>query len=504
VLYVVAAFSILLLLFALYAHRNKKRLERISEELATAKANADYANQSKSLFLTNMSHELRTPLNAILGFSQLLMKEQDIPSRHRGTLSIIQRSGNFLLSLINEVLDLSRIEAGKITIETEPVDLHLLSNDLIALLEERAASKGLEIVLDLDPSTPRCVLGDSDKIRQILLNFLANAIKYSDSGRIVLKLWAKDATLFLEVRDQGIGIAAEDLEQIFEPFVQVGPASEKTGTGLGLSIAKRFAEAMGGSVEVESTLGEGSIFRLVLPYTPCEPGQELPWDTGSHKQVLGLADPHRLVKVLVVEDKEDNRLLLRNLLSLPGFEIREAVNGKEAVDIFAEWQPDFIWMDRRMPVMDGEEATRAIRAMPGGDQVVIVALTASAFSDEKGKILEAGMDDFVIKPYYTETIFHVLKKHLGLEYRYQDTPEEEKEASTKLSEDELVQRLRSIDSGLRSELRDRAQLLNREDMTEVIDKVRTQDDTLAGMLEQLVANLEFHKIIKAVDSLGKV
>ncbi len=497
-LYALVGIVLLLLILAISTYRHKKKLERMTRELAEAKSAAEYASRSKSMFLTNMSHELRTPLNAIMGFSDLLRKETDISERHGQTLDIIHRSGGFLLSLINDVLDLARVEAGKTSIDKKPVNLRTLFHEAMGLMEERAAQKHLLLRSDVSPGLPPCVVTDADKVRQVVLNFISNAIKYSDSGTITLKVFSEREELVMEVRDQGQGIAPEDLGRIFEPFVQVGPASDKTGTGLGLAISKSFVEALGGEIEVESTLGEGSVFRVRLPVQPCDEQETLEDAERERKKVVGLAPGNAAVKVLIVEDRQDNRMLLRSILAIPGIEIREAVNGAEAVECFASWRPDFIWMDRRMPVMDGESATRAIRAMPGGDQVVIVALTASAFNDERQKVLEAGMDDFVVKPYNADLIFEVMKKHLGLSYVYEQEEPAARQDTLKVSEDELRRRLAALDDGLRSRIRDQALLLNREDMMIVIDDVRLEDSHLAGMLELLMARLDFQEILDAL------
>ncbi len=497
-LYALVGIILLLLVLAVSTYRHKKKLEQMTRKLAEAKSAAEYASRSKSMFLTNMSHELRTPLNAIMGFSELLRKEAGIPEKHRQTLDIIHRSGGFLLSLINDVLDLARVEAGKVSIERKPVNLRTLFHEAMGLMEERAAQKQLQLKSDIAPDLPPCALTDAEKIRQILLNFISNAIKYSDSGTITLKVFVEREKLVMEVRDQGLGMAAKDLECIFEPFVQVGEASEKTGTGLGLAICKNFVEALGGETEVESKLGEGSVFRVRLPFQPCDE-QEIRQDTErDSKKVVGIAPGGADVKVLIVEDKQDNRMLLSSILAIPGIETREAVNGAEAVECFASWRPDFIWMDRRMPVMDGESAARAIRAMPGGDQVIIVALTASAFNDERQRVLEAGMNDFVVKPYDADIIFEVMKKHLGLSYVYEQEASTARKLTLEVMEAELRQRLTALDEGLRSRIRDQALLLNREDMMVVIEDVRVQDSRLAVMLEQLMARLDFHGILDAL------
>ncbi len=501
-IYILLGVALLLLLLAMYIHRNKKVLERLTGELARAKEEAEYANRSKSMFLTNMSHELRTPLNAILGFSELLLRDGELQPSQKETIGIVHRSGNFLLALINDVLDLARVESGKISIDAEPVDLEAVVGDVMALVDERAAAKGLKLELELAPDLPRCVVVDGAKIRQILLNFLSNAVKYSEQGRILLRVAFVGEELVLEVEDQGVGISTEDQQRIFEPFVQVGPASEKTGTGLGLAITRQFVRLMGGRIDVESTPGRGSLFRASLPCRICTGDEVVVSSRNTDKQVVGLEAGQGPVKILIVEDKKDNRLLLRGVLDIPGFEVREAVNGVEAVALFSSWKPDFIWMDRRMPQMDGEQATRAIRSLPGGKQVVIVALTASAFNDERRTILEAGMDDFVVKPYRPDDIYQMMKKHLNLRYVYGEAPGQPAARPVgDFSDEEFQDRMAALSSPLRDRLFQAAVLLDREEMQPLLDAVRKEDEALSRMLEYLVDRLEYERILAVLQKL---
>ena len=501
-IYLLVGITVLLLLLALYIHRNKKVLERLTSELAEAKEAAEYANRSKSMFLTNMSHELRTPLNAILGFSELLLKNRELPDRQRDTIGIIHRSGNFLLTLINDVLDLARVESGKISVDVEPVDPKAVIMDVLALIEERAASKSLHLIMEQETELPPCVMMDGAKIRQILLNFLSNAVKYSDQGEIRLRVGFVEERLIVEVSDQGVGIDPGDHEKIFEPFVQVGPASDKTGTGLGLAITSQFVKLMGGQIELESAPGRGSRFRAILPCRSCSREERVSSIKTLEQQVVGVKCSGGPLKVLIVEDKQDNRLLLRGILDVDGMEIQEAVNGEEAVHMFETWRPDFIWMDRRMPVMNGEDATRAIRALPGGDKVVIVALTASAFNDERRMILESGMDDFVVKPYHPADIFRVMRKHLDIEYVYDDTMAEVSlSAPPEFSEDAFRERMQLLSTEMRDRLYQSAALLDRESMLPVLDAIRADDEALARLLGHLVDRLEYQKILEMLQEL---
>jgi PAS domain S-box-containing protein len=375
-------------------------------ELAAALDAAEAANRAKSLFLANMSHELRTPLNAILGFSALMQQDSGLTGRDREHLDIINRSGAHLLGLINDILDIAKIEAGRVQMERAPFDLGALFREVTDLMHGRATEKGLQLLLECAPEAPRFVRGDATKLRQVLVNLLGNAIKFTVKGGVALCLGVGPETvgtrLLIEVEDSGPGIAPEDQTRIFEPFVQASLAGQQ-GTGLGLAITRQFVELMGGRIGVTSPWGQGSCFRVELPIEVAAE-LEAPGDQGEH-EVLGLEPGQPDWRILIVEDQPENNLLLSRLLEDAGFQVCTAANGLEGIDRFQQWRPHFIWMDRRMPVMDGLEATRRIRALPGGEAVKIVALTASVFAEQRGEILAAGMDDILHKPFQPREIF---------------------------------------------------------------------------------------------------
>lgn len=402
------------------------KVEQRTAELKESQVHAEQANLAKSEFLANMSHELRTPLNAVLGFSELMTRDPQTSSAQNEKLHIIMRSGQHLLGLINDVLDMSKIEAGYTGLNLEPCDLHHLLHHIAEMFNMRTETTDLLFNLELGPSLPHYVLLDFRKFRQVLINLLGNAVKFTESGSVTLRADAdklSDDTwqLRLEIEDTGIGISAESIETIFDPFVQVqapiGPSVGKRGTGLGLAISRQFIQLMGGKVTVDSIPGKGSVFRVAIPVQEIEARRVAA--PISH-QVTGLAAAQPAWRILIVEDEAINRLLLRTLLQPVGFDIREAVNGEEAVRQFEAWHPHLIWMDRSMPVLDGLAATQRIRTLPGGDQVKIIALTASVFKEQKNEVLEAGSDGFVCKPYRPDEIFTCMAKHLGVRYLYHE------------------------------------------------------------------------------------
>ncbi len=404
-------------------------------EAEAARESADFASQAKSHFLATMSHELRTPLNAILGMAQLLKRDTSLTENQCQRLNVIGKSGEHLLSLINGVLEMSRIEAGEAQLEESVVQITAFLNTLEDMLENAAISKNVDLKFDLANDLPSYVLVDEGKLRQVLINLLGNALKFTEQGSVTLKASVRygaaagvdpesqNLTLDFSVQDTGPGIASEDLGSIFEAFAQTQAGLDShEGTGLGLSICRQFVELMGGTVSVESEVGVGSIFRFSIQVSFASQLQSE--STASARKVVGLAADQPSPKILVVEDKAANRLLMVDLLVSLGFEVKEAVNGEEAIQLWQDWSPELIWMDMRMPVMDGYTATRKIKAlaqdMAQDDAPVIVALTANAFEEDQKIALEAGCDDFVRKPFQEQKLLDTLAKHLGVHYRYED------------------------------------------------------------------------------------
>lgn len=454
--------------------RDKEIEARKSAEsaLIEAKDAAEAANRAKSVFLANMSHELRTPLNAILGFAQLMEHDESLSPDHRQNLATINRSGNHLLALINDVLEISRIEAGRTRIQNEAFSLAELLETVEDMIRVRAELKGLRFGCIHGGGIPQYVMGDQHHLRQILLNLLSNAVKYTAHGSVVLHVQKEHDGIRFEVADSGIGISAEDLPQIFQAFYQTAVGANKgEGAGLGLTITREFVHLMGGKISVSSEPGNGSTFTFTLPLRETD----APPVSATPRRIIGLAGDQLPVRVLVAEDDADSRELIKLILDRIGAETLIVENGQQAIEQFHAWHPQFIWMDMRMPVLDGYEATKAIRALQGGTEVKIVALTASAFREDKPAILAAGCDAILAKPVDEQCLFQTMGKLLGLRYRYADDETAIKQKS--FSQDSLD--LSQMNAELRAELANAAELLDAEAVVLIIERLRPDHPELA-------------------------
>jgi signal transduction histidine kinase/CheY-like chemotaxis protein len=472
-----------------------KELEQEVVERKQAEEQAKAANQAKSIFLANMSHELRTPLNAVLGFSQLMQQDQETPPSQREDLEIINRSGHHLLALISDVLDMSKIEAGRIVLNPETFDMDELVHDVMDMMHRRAEGRGLQLILDRSSDFPRYVEADPAKLRQILINLLSNAVKYTEEGGITLRLGAHNGhsehtVLRIEVEDTGIGIAKQDLEHIFQPFEQLGVHAQREGTGLGLALTKQFVEMMGGEIGVESTVGKGSLFCAEIPVRRVDE-DKIAQVEPSRGRVVGLEPGQPKYRILIVEDHQDSRLLLKRLLEPVGFAVRVAVNGEEAVHIFEKWKPHFIWMDRRMPVMGGLEATRRIKAVAGGKETVIVVLSASVMKEQRTEVLEAGCDDFLLKPFREAKMFKTMAKHLGLRYLYAEEPTEPAVPEAKIEPGSIADSLAALSPETLSELKKAVEEIDLEATQRIIERISERDRALAAALGGLLKNFRF-------------
>ena len=462
--------------------------------MVAALGQAESANRAKSTFLSNMSHELRTPLNAVIGFSRLMARAGSLSDEQRRNLEIINRAGNHLLTLINDVLTLSKIDAGHLQLNEQDVNPRLLLNDVVDLLLPRAGQAGLALTLETQ-GLPPAVRVDAIKLRQVLLNLISNAIKFTAQGgvRVLARAGRGDAdggaaTIAFEVSDSGIGIAPDDQQRIFEPFVQMDTPARTAGTGLGLTITRQYLQLMGGALALESSPGQGTRFSFTLTLATARDGALAAHDSDSPLPTAAAQGR----RILVAEDNPDARLLLRQLLQPLGFALAEAPDGLAAVALAASFDPELVIIDWRMPGIDGLEAVRRIRAQAGARQPHFVMLTATAFAEQEREAIELGVHCFLRKPLEETTLYEALERGLGLRFErvHAAVQAAEQAAAPPLTRAALA----VLPESLRSALREAVRELNQERMAAVVALIGEQHAALAETIGAMASAFQCREL----------
>ena len=489
---------------------DRVRARREAEEssaMRTAMEAAEAANRTKSAFLANMSHEIRTPLNAILGFSQLIQRDPALPPHQRAHLETINRSGEQLLLLIDDILNMAKIEAGRATLSPTTFDLHALLDNLELTFRMLTDAKHVQLLVERGEEVPRYVVTDEEKLRQVLTNLLGNAVKFTEEGGIVLRVSARrseaaELRLLAEVEDSGPGVAEDELGKLFQPFQQTttGVRTLK-GTGLGLAISQEFAHLMGGTVTVSSREGKGSTFRLEIGLEEGAAEAVVPKEV--FRPVTGQQPGQPQYRILVADDNEDNRKLLELTLAAVGFEVRGAADGQLAMQAYEEWRPHLILMDMRMPVMDGFEAIRQIRASVGGDAIPIIVVTASPVIEHREEALRIGASDFLSKPFREVALFAKIRAQLGVEYTYAEEGPEAPASPADASQGELTaEAVAALPAQLVSDLYAATVDADRDVLFELISAAESYDAGLGQGLRSLAQRFDYRTLLGLLQTKG--
>ncbi len=478
----------------------EESLKRALEELSVEKERAEAADRAKSAFLASMTHEIRTPLNAILGYSQILLRDKELPDESLHQIEIINSSGEHLLGLINEILDMSKIESGRTEIYNETFSLFAEMKQVENLFSIKTGRKGIDYRININDGVPDIIETDRSKLRQVIINLIGNAVKLTDRGsiKVDISVSAEDhEVLIISVTDTGKGIPGGYLEKIFAPFEQTDEGRDRGGTGLGLHISRKFANMLGGNITVQSVYGEGSCFTFTLRYRKGSVIEQT--EIAEERKISGIKST-RMPRILIVDDKDVNRDILIKMLSPLGFILHEATGGREAMALIDTWRPDLILLDLIMPEFSGRDIIKTLKDKPGYDDIKIIVVTASALEMEKKKILELGADAFVRKPFREALILNEIKEILGLEYVY----EEEKNNSTDLpvftTASELAVNAGIIPEDIRMQLKNSLITGDIEEINNSIRKIAGVNENLARAIKYMTDDFEFSTLIEILNT----
>ena len=505
--------------YAIYRDISERKM--YEDQLKQAKEAAESASRAKSAFLANISHEIRTPMNAILGYSQLLKGDTELSEKQKTYLNTINRSGEHLLSLINDVLEMSKIEAGRKDIRFKSINLHELISDLEAMFGLRAQEKKLRLAVTISDHSPRFVRTDEAKVRQVLINLLGNAVKYTQEGDIHMQVDCRSLkggdiitdqagepiTFTFTIRDTGIGIPENDLDAIFSSFTRTNiHLTNEGGTGLGLAISQNYAMLLGGKITVESQMGKGSTFSFVLPAeTVVE--SDVAETVISPKRVVGLASGTTKIRALVADDHSTNRDVLNNMLSRVGFQVKEAVNGLEAVNLYRSWKPHLVLIDLIMPVMSGRKAIKAIRHSSGTPTTpAIIAVTASVLREDRAMVLSEGANGFLLKPLREEDLFEMIARHLDVHFVYDEKgppssvydekgpPSSEPVRPVKIPVTPAAENIHLLPAEMLERMQTALRKLDTDALSAMIDECEAYDGNTAASLREMMNNYEFDRL----------